>query len=328
MKLKAWFLIFLFGLGWLNARHAFAAERNWTGTTNSTWPEAGKWEPAAASGPESIIAIDTNIINQPVIGSTRPVETHNRIKAAGIKWIKVAGGKFLMGSDTGYYDAKPAHDIRVKAFLIAETEVTFGQYKACMAAGACSMPHIKDSKCFVWTGTQWAFGELPDFFQTDSQPVVCVDWFQARQFAEWAGGRLPSEAQWEFAARSGGKNTRYPWGDEDASCKIAVMDDGVNGCGMNRTWPVCSMPAGKTQQGVCDMIGNVWEWCEDAYYNSYEGAPADGNARLPLARFGRVKRGSCWRNREPWVMKATDRGRLSPYESDALTGFRPVKELP
>lgn len=247
---------------------------------------------------------------------------------AAIEWIKVPGGEFLMGSDTGYYDAKPAHKVNVPTFLMAETEVTFGQYKACMAAGACSAPHIKDNKCFVWTGTDWAFGELPDSFQADSQPVVCVDWFQAKQFAGWAGGTLPSEAQWEYAARSGGKTARYPWGGEDADCKKAVMDNGVNGCGLNRTWPVCSMPEGKTRQGICDMIGNAWEWCEDAYFNSYEGAPADGTARQPLARFGRVKRGSSWRNAEPWVMTATDRGRLSPEESDALTGFRPVKELP
>ncbi|MFI5350979.1 MAG: SUMF1/EgtB/PvdO family nonheme iron enzyme, partial [Elusimicrobiota bacterium] len=196
---------------------------------------------------------------------------------AGIQWLRIPGGNFMMGSDEAdFKDAKPRHRVTVKSFDMAKTLVTNKQYRECVAAGACSPAHASDGKCEIWNyaAYDYAYGTLPASFLDDDQPVVCVDWDQAKTFSRWAGGRLPSEAEWEYAARSGGKDWTYPWGNENATCERAML----RGCGDEAPAPVCSKPAGNTLQGLCDMAGNVWEWLQDSYHDSYVGAPTDGSA--------------------------------------------------
>ncbi|NNN06846.1 MAG: formylglycine-generating enzyme family protein, partial [Elusimicrobia bacterium] len=189
---------------------------------------------------------------------------------AGIQWVRIPGGTFSMGA-SDQSNAQP-HQVTVKSFQMAKTLVTNRQYKACVAAGACT-----------------AADDQGPAFDGDDQPVVGVDWNQAKAFSKWVGGRLPSEAEWEYAARSAGKDWKYPWGDETATCDNAV----IAGCGYNATSPVCSKPKGNTKQGLCDMAGNVWEWVEDKYHDSYKGAPTDGSAWEDAGSF-RVVRGGSW----------------------------------
>jgi formylglycine-generating enzyme required for sulfatase activity len=214
-----------------------------------------------------------------------------------------------MGADD-WPDSKPRHRVAVKTFQMAKTLVTNKQYKACVAAGACA-----------------ATSDQGDDFKGDDQPVVRVDWDQAQAFCEWVGGRLPTEAEWEYAARSGGKEKKHPWGDEEPTCEWAVWGQGGKGCGRNATWPVCSKPAGNTEQGLCDMAGNVWEWVQDWYHGSYHGAPSDGSAWESPAGSSRVARGGSWRGEQPRCFHAAFRGYDDPRNQRHDLGFRPVRSI-
>jgi len=230
---------------------------------------------------------------------------------ARIKWVEIPGGSFMMGSDDGNSNEKPAHRVTVKGFQMAKTEVTVEQYKACVDAGACTEPNT-DEDC-----TWGAAGN-------ENHPVNCVDWSQAKTFSEWVGGRLPSEAEWEYAAKSAGKDRKYPWGDEDAACEKAVISEGGDGCGKGSTWPVCSKTKGNSEQGLCDMAGNVWEWVQDRDHDSYNGAPTNGVAWESPAGSGRVVRGGSWNFDAGYARSAYRYGNVPGDRHDAL-GFRPAR---
>ena len=226
-------------------------------------------------------------------------------------WVPIPGGVFPMGSSSGAGDEKPRHRVAVKYFQMSKTEVTVQQYRACVSAGSCSKP---------LTGTACNWGKQ----ERDNHPVNCVNWSQARAFCRWAGGKLPSEAQWEYAARGGGRNVPYPWGREPATCARAVMSSGGNGCGKNRTWPVCSNAAGNTSHGLCDMAGNVLEWVEDRWHNNYRRAPSSGGAWTAGSSPRRVCRGGSW-NDGARGLRVTYRLNESPSLQGVYIGFRCVK---
>jgi formylglycine-generating enzyme required for sulfatase activity len=230
-----------------------------------------------------------------------------------IDWVALPAGTFDMGSDVGEDDQLPVHRVRVEAFELSRSEVTLAQYRACVAAGACSEPGRGEACNWGLSGR-------------DAHPVNCVDWNQATQFAAWAGGRLPSEAEWEYAARSAGRAQTYPWGEDNPSCGRVVMHDGVaDGCGRGATWPVCSKPGGSSAQGVCDLIGNVREWVADGWHDSYAGAPADGSAWVDGAQPYRVSRGCSWNNDGP-PCRADSRLPDEPDDRIEYLGFRVARQ--
>jgi formylglycine-generating enzyme required for sulfatase activity len=248
-----------------------------------------------------------------------------------VEWVKIPGGNFLMGDPDGEMDQKPAHPVKIRSFSLAKAPVTFKQYNACVDAGVCRPPMVND-RCHSWDGKNWREGPLPKNFQGDDQPVICVDYSDAETFSRWVGGRLPTEAEWEYAARGAGKRWKFPWGGEKPDCSRAVMVEDGMGCGRGTTWPVCSKPAGNTAQGLCDMIGNVWEWLADYYHDSYQGAPNDGRAWDLPAGTRRMTRGGAWSGGgwpysedRPFV-SVYSRGTAGDGSKDAYLGFRPARD--
>lgn len=244
-----------------------------------------------------------------------------------VKWVYVRGGDFEMSpvSDSAFADSKPVRKIKIADFEMSQTLVTVEQYKKCVDDGGCTEPETKDTRC------NW------DKPGRERHPVNCVEWNQAALFAEYlakqpdfTGARLPSESEWEYAARHGGKKQKYPWGDQDATCKQAVMFDiniGKSGCGGETTMPVCSKPDGNVVFGkdyLCDMAGNVFQWVQDKYQKSYEKIPEDGTAFMESSDSAvkRVVRGGAFHMQKAQFLRADMRGSHDPAKRDYFVGFR------
>ena len=185
----------------------------------------------------------------------------------GSVMITIPAGKFIMGSDDGQDNEKPAHTVYLDTYQIGKYEVTVAQYRKFCSATGKKMP--KANEC-DWT------------------PVVNVTWFDAEAYCKWAGGRLPTEAEWEKAAK-GTDGRTYPWGDRWDKNKCA--NHALN---LTSTAPVGSYPAGASPYGCMDMAGNVWEWCADWYGPGYYRTSPSRNPRGSSKGSSRVLRGGGW----------------------------------
>jgi formylglycine-generating enzyme required for sulfatase activity len=264
----------------------------------------------------------------------------------------VPGGKFFMGTDADdpvLQTARPAHPAEVAAFCMDLREVSLGDYRQCSTKGECKRAYRE---------SEWPQGSTPEADwklqmkahselcneaadDRDTHPVNCVDWAQAQKYCEWRGGTLPTEAQWEFAAR-GSDGRVYSWGDALPSrahmngagpeyvawraskglpshATLYPEDDGFVG-----TAPVGSLKDGATQHGLFDMAGNVFEWTADEFtpYPSKDGTPA---AAPPAGTKRRVIRGGAFNSFQP---QFADPALRFPQAEDAHThgiGFRCVQ---
>ena len=246
------------------------------------------------------------------------------ITTTGSRMIYVPGGQFTLGDDASEEnDEKPARVVQIDGFLIDETEVTNAAYAQCVAAEVCPRPARAGA-----TYHQSYYGD-PAF---DDYPVINVSWFNAQAFCEWRGARLPTEAEWEFAASVNPIEEikyRHPWGDSfdgerlnfcDVNCRTdspdAVWDDGFND-----TAPVGSYPDGRSPVGVYDMLGNVMEWVNDWYdFDAYE-AISDTNPRGPTEGDFKSLRGGSWLSPSEDTA-VTVRGNFEPTVAQANLGFR------
>ena len=223
--------------------------------------------------------------------------------------VSVPAGTFRMGdlNGDGYDDEKPVHTVTVPAFRLGKYEVTFDQWEACLADGGCNgySPH------------GWYLG--------GNRSVRGLSWYDARSFIDWlnrkTGGnyRLPTEAEWEYAARAG-SDTKFSWGN-DVGNNQANCDSCGSQWDNGRTAPAGSFPA--NAWGLHDMHGNVWEWVQDCWNDSYEGAPTDGSAWESGDCSQRVVRGGDI-SASPWYMRSAYRSATD--RSSRQRGFRLARD--
>ncbi|MBI3269772.1 MAG: SUMF1/EgtB/PvdO family nonheme iron enzyme [Planctomycetes bacterium] len=240
-----------------------------------------------------------------------------RHEPSGLTLILVPAGEFSMGSDDGDSDEKPPHRVVLDEYLIAKHPVTNGQYQAFTRATGRTPP------------AQPADGLLyPNYFADEryaNYPVVNVSWNDAQAFCAWAGLRLPTEAEWERAAR-GVDGRKYAWGNAepaDTLCRFAGRRPGTED---EFTSPVDRHPAGASPVGALDLAGNVWSWCADAYGRDTYATCRDGerNPTGPDAGSARVVRGGSWRN-PSWSLRASNRYRYSPGRGFSTVGVRAAR---
>jgi len=218
--------------------------------------------------------------------------------------ILIPGGEFVMGSDTGDEYERPAHRVTVRPFLIDLYEVTCANY----------------AEFVKTTGHKTPRGWSTELCGPTSQqlPVTGIDWFDAIAYASWRGARLPTEEEWEFAAR-GSDGRRYPWGN-GWRANLANAGDSSNGSLVN----VGSYPNGRSPFGVYDMVGNAWEWTSSTL-QAYPGS------QLPKQAEGerRIIRGGSWARDDPPDWTTTFRGFAAPAGGSdySKTGFRCVKDV-
>jgi formylglycine-generating enzyme required for sulfatase activity len=253
--------------------------------------------------------------------------------------VDIAGGSFFMGNDDALPLERPAHQVVLEPFCIDRFEVSVDKYKACSDAGRCKRAGTTNEWTDIAAKDHKVFDPLCNVRDPETRakhPINCVDWEMADKYCREQARRLPTEAEWEFAAR-GPDGRKYPWGDEDPAagylnaCGQECVAWGVkNGVeekamydvddGFPNTAPVGSFPKGASRYGVQDVVGNVWEWVAD-YYGPY-GKDEQKAPTGPAQGGERVIRGGSWNASYASWVRPTFRYKDSPTKRSYGIGFR------
>jgi formylglycine-generating enzyme required for sulfatase activity len=239
--------------------------------------------------------------------------------------ILIPAGTFQMGCDASnpaengcnVFDWQthelPLHTVYLDAYYIDKYEVTNARYKACVDGRGCTPPEESSSY------------ERDSYYGNDAYdnyPVINVTWHQANDFCAWEGKRLPTEAEWEKAARGSSDTRKYPWGNAEATCSLANYG-GKNGC-IGDTSEVGSYPAGASPYGVMDMAGNVLEWVNDWAGENYYSVSPGSNPQGPATGEYRVLRGGSWLGTD-YLVRSVHRFDHQPVIWGNIIGFRCVR---
>lgn len=265
---------------------------------------------------------------EPTFTPTEVVDPNFRVSEKDqAEQIFIPAGEFLMGTNDKdaqhflgngvAYPEVPEHTIYLDGYWIDKYEVTNARYEICVEEGACTPPWVN------FSNTREEYYGNPEF---DNYPVIMVDWWQASAYCEWAGGRLPTEAEWEKAAR-GTDGRKYPWGNDpitgelanfcDKNCTREHANPGFDD-GYADTAPVGSYPNGASPYGVMDMAGNVWEWTSTVP-ELYPYDPNDG--REDPDGYYHIWRGGPWSNGTWWIRSTLRYKSVPKYWYENL-GFR------
>jgi len=251
------------------------------------------------------------------------------IAPMGRGMVLIPEGEFLMGStdaaaeriterfpksqESWIQDERPAHRVHLKAFYIDRHEVSNREYKKFVDATGHRVPFAAEEWAEAYN---WENGTYPP--GKDDHPVVLVSWDDAQAYAQWAGKRLPTEAEWEKAARGGLEDKLWPWGDEWDPQRVNTWESGIRG-----TQPVESYrPNG---YDLYDMAGNVWEWCADWYDSGYYQASPEAEPQGPGSGINRPVRGGSWSNMA-LTSRCAERKNMNPQATFNSIGFRCVKD--
>ena len=232
-------------------------------------------------------------------------------KKDGKEMVLIPAGSFEMGDSKNDPEdwmgsSRPVHTVQLEAFYMDVHVVTVGQFR-----------EFVDQSDYDYDRWQ----DVAKYSPGDDYPMIWVTWHDATAYAKWAGKRLPTEAEWEYAARGGWKGKRYPWGD----LEISHDDANYEGTGGKDKWDRCA-PVGSFEPngyGLYDMAGNVWEWCSDWYAEDYYSSSPLRNPQGPSLGNRRVLRGGSWLS-YPGVLRAAARSFYPPTFTYSGYGFRCV----
>lgn len=222
----------------------------------------------------------------------------------------IPAGEFAMGSDRGQDDEQPVHRVSVKAFYLDTQEVTVARYAEFLVSQRPDLP-------FKWNEATSGSHE--------NKPVVGVNWYDARDYCRWVGRRLPTEAEWELAAR-GTEGRTYPWGDAHPTRSHANAGQ-TTWRGYDTVTNVGRFELGKTPDGVYDLAGNLWEWVADWYDPTYYQFSPRENPSGPRSGPLRGLRGGAWNN-DAQAIRSANRAGYAPDSRRNDVGFRCAKDAP
>jgi formylglycine-generating enzyme required for sulfatase activity len=222
---------------------------------------------------------------------------------------QIPAGCFDMGDHFGEGDDDelPVHNVCISAFEMDLHEVTNAEYAACVDDGGCTPPTVTGSQT---RATYYGDPAYDDF------PVIWVEWYHAEHYCTWAGKRLPTEAEWEYAARGGLDGKRYPWGD-------TISGSDANYWGSGDPWDNDTSEVeyyAPNGYGLYDMAGNVWEWVNDYYGDYYDVSPPN-DPPGPATGFKRILRGGSW-SYDTDGLRVANRFAYTPDDQDLFIGFR------
>ncbi|MDP6748755.1 MAG: formylglycine-generating enzyme family protein [Candidatus Poribacteria bacterium] len=232
-------------------------------------------------------------------------------EADGAKMVLIPPGSFEMGDhfDEGLDgDERPVHTVELDAFYMDKYEVVVGQFKKFVQQSGYSYDRWKDV-------AKYSLG--------DDYPMIYVSWYDATAYAQWTGKRLPTEAEWEYAARGGLTDKKYPWGNEK---NLARSYANYKGTGGKDTWDQQIAPVGSfeaNEYALYDVAGNVWEWCADWYGRNYYQNSLAKNPVGPGNGSKRVLRGGAWTSFVPYL-RVSYRLNINPSIRNSYRGFRCV----